>query len=244
MFEVYFGNNKINDGEYLNLPDISEQDLELSWNSISDTYYSIIVKDVLYDNILYMIINIPENSIEEGEIVYDYIPPSENSEYAIQLYSQDDYLEDFDQDYTNLEESFTFNTETYPKYEKYNASVNYQKADYFKSGHSLNDQEQKYCRCVLHVAAKQTGECLKQGKAGRIKGGEKVKGATCSNPYAICAKTTRTSSRSCGKSYDFRKIPDNELKVYASMKGIRLPRPYNRNTMIDKIAQWKKTKYS
>lgn len=244
MLEVYFGNNKINDGEYLNLTDISNLNLTLDWNPIPNTYYSVSIKDVLNNNILYMIVNVPENSIEGGDVIYDYIPPSENSQYVIKLYSQDDYLEDFDQNYTRLEESFTFNTETYPKYGKYNVSTHYQKEskDYFKSNHSLKEQEQKYCRCVLHVAAKQTGECLK--RAGKIKGGEKINGKTCSNPYAICAKTTRTSSRSCGKSYDFNKIPDNELRAYAAMKGINSPRPYKRNTMINKISQWKKTKYS
>jgi len=104
---------------------------------------------------------------------------------------------------------------------------------YFKPGHSLTDKQEKFCRCVLHVAAKQPADCLKSKNYGS-------KG--CYNPYAVCAKSTGTSvgrSGKCGQSYDFNGIPDNELKAYSMMNGITVPSPYSRNNMLANIAAWK-----
>lgn len=108
---------------------------------------------------------------------------------------------------------------------------------YFKRGSSLTKKEESYCACVLHVAAKQPEWCLRD-RAWRQKRG----GATCYNPYAICAKSTRTSvgrSNKCSLSYDWEKLPVNELRAYAVLHNISIPRSSSRQTLVDEIYKWK-----
>ena len=107
----------------------------------------------------------------------------------------------------------------------------YSKSGYFKSNSTLSDREEKFCRCALHVLAKNQGYCNKPGKWGR--------GTDCYNPYAVCAKSTRTSSRHCGDSYDFSGVPDNELRAYAQSHSIAIPTPYDRNGMLANLRSWK-----
>lgn len=111
------------------------------------------------------------------------------------------------------------------------------KPNYFKKGSDLTEREQKWCRCVLHVAAKQTDQCLDDVN----KNARKVYNSkTCYNPYAVCSATVGTSSRKCGVSYEFRNIPDIELIAYAHMKRIKIPEPYCREKLISAIMEWKK----
>lgn len=94
------------------------------------------------------------------------------------------------------------------------------KSSYFKTGSTLSDAEQRYCRCVLHVKAK---------------GG-------AYNPYAVCAKSVGTTSRQCGASYDYKNIPGNELQAYAEDKDIPIPQPYSKEAMVRNINAWKASK--
>ena len=71
----------------------------------------------------------------------------------------------------------------------------------------LNDKKQSWCRCVLHVAKKQTNECLKDRLF--------KKQAKCYNPYAICSKSTKTSTGGKPCAYDFLTVPDvQEVEKY------------------------------
>lgn len=108
------------------------------------------------------------------------------------------------------------------------------KSEYFKDGSGLDERQQKYCRCVLHAAAKQPDWCLEE-KSWR----DKRDGATCYNPYAVCAKSTGASSRSCGANYDYQNLPDDELIAYAQLSKVNIPMPYNRQQMINNIMVWK-----
>jgi hypothetical protein len=113
-----------------------------------------------------------------------------------------------------------------------------QRRSYFTQEARLNlrEDEQRWCRCVLHVASKQTPHCLEDVNRNARKVFE---GQPCHNPYPVCSVTVGTSSRQCGRSYDFKNIPDNELKAYARMKHITIPRPYTRTEMLNAIKRWK-----
>jgi hypothetical protein len=110
--------------------------------------------------------------------------------------------------------------------------------NYFKKDADLRENEKKWCRCVLHVAAKQSDQCLVNvnERAGQV-----FNGLTCFNPYAVCGASVGTSSRKCGINYEFRNIPDQELIAYAKIKKINVPKPYSREEMIQAIYAWKKT---
>jgi hypothetical protein len=71
----------------------------------------------------------------------------------------------------------------------------------------------------------------------------KAGGKECYNPYAVCAKNVGTSSKQCGENYSWEDIPDKELKAYAYLKKISVPRPYNRKAMIDRIVEHKRQEY-
>lgn len=107
---------------------------------------------------------------------------------------------------------------------------------YFKTGTDLREDEKKWCRCVLHVASQQTDQCLENPTANAFK---IFNGRQCYNPYSVCASRIKTTSRRCGDQYDFTKIPDNELRAYAIMKHLTIPKPYDRMEMIKTISDWK-----
>jgi hypothetical protein len=108
---------------------------------------------------------------------------------------------------------------------------------YFRKYAELRNDEKKWCRCVLHVAAKQSDTCLEDvnNNAEKI-----LDGKICYNPYAICSKSIGTSSRQCSINYAFENIPDDELIAYSKIKKIKVPIPYSRGKMIEAIMEWKK----
>ena len=101
---------------------------------------------------------------------------------------------------------------------------------FFKRGSDLTEKEEKYCRCVLKVGEKQPESCNLSEK-GRGK---------CYNPYAVCAKSVGTTSRRCGENYNFEELSDEQIKAYARLSKISIPRPYNRQEMLNRIYKWKR----
>lgn len=88
------------------------------------------------------------------------------------------------------------------------------KRSYFKKGNKLSEPHRKYCRCIYHVADKQSSKCLKQ-RAWETK----VDGKQCYNPYAICSKSTkRKGSVECFKNTNLNALPQNEIKALADLK--------------------------
>lgn len=108
------------------------------------------------------------------------------------------------------------------------------KEGWFFPDADLTDQEKKYCRCTIEVAGKQPAVCNSERAWFQSREGKK-----CYNPYAVCAKSTRTTSRNCGSNFDFSNLPDNELIGYASLNRVDIPRPYNRQQLLSNIELWK-----
>lgn len=114
---------------------------------------------------------------------------------------------------------------------------NNDKAKYFIEGTNLSEREQAYCRCVLHVGEKNPGKCNEEKLWFH-----EIDNKICYSPYSICAKSTRTTSRKCGENYEYQNLSDDELVTYAELSRIVVPKPYNRNQMLNNIYQWKKQK--
>lgn len=106
------------------------------------------------------------------------------------------------------------------------------KDNYFVSTSDLPENKKKWCRCILHVAAKQTDQCLEDVVKNS---GKSFNGNKCYNVYAVCAKNIGTTSRKCSQNYNFNNIPDNELIAYAKIHKISVPKPYDRIKMIESI---------
>ena len=115
--------------------------------------------------------------------------------------------------------------------------------NFFLPGSDLPENKQKFCRCVLKVGDKQRGACNTEQAWFETRSGK-----SCYNPYSVCAKTTKTTSRECGSNYDFDNFSDNHLITYAQLHQkskdgiISIPEPYNRTQMLENIRQWKKLK--
>lgn len=104
-----------------------------------------------------------------------------------------------------------------------------------RPGSKLGVRQQKYCRCVLHVASNQSDQC-NRGK--KWVGGKSSK---CVNPYAVCARSTGGSSRECGSNYSFASLNLKELKAYAQLNRIKTAN--TRATLLKNIKEWKEKKY-
>jgi len=87
--------------------------------------------------------------------------------------------------------------------------------EYYDNTTTLNEQEQKYCRAVLHVASKQDQWCL-EGK--NWFGKNPISGKTCYNPYSLASKTVpRTTRPDCLLDLKLDSIPEEELEAEASL---------------------------
>lgn len=108
------------------------------------------------------------------------------------------------------------------------------KSTWMRPGLSENDN--KYFRCLLHVAAKQSPNCL-SGRQWPTKGS----GGTgkCYNPYAVCHTTVSAGRPSCSTNYNFNNLPDQELQSYASLHNLGVPSPYNRQQSLNAIREYK-----
>lgn len=68
---------------------------------------------------------------------------------------------------------------------------------YFHENTHLTEEQKKYCRCVMHVSAKNV-----------------------TNPYAVCTKSVgRDSKINCYPEYDFSNIPTAESNAYLRQEG-------------------------
>lgn len=87
---------------------------------------------------------------------------------------------------------------------------------YFKKGNKLSEEHRKYCRCIYHVSAQQSKECLKNKRWG-----ENINGKQCYNPYAVCsASVHRKGQVDCFNNTRLSRLPRNEIEHLAALKGL------------------------
>ena len=85
---------------------------------------------------------------------------------------------------------------------------------YFAKGATLTPAERKFCRCALHVLAKNDSRCTTEDRRSRA-GAKK-----CYDPYPVCAKAlgTSTGRRSCQYDFENADIPLEEVLAYRQLK--------------------------
>ncbi|AVK76882.1 hypothetical protein pmac_cds_194 [Pandoravirus macleodensis] len=89
---------------------------------------------------------------------------------------------------------------------------------YFWRGAPIDERQRAYCRCQLHVAARNNPECYENRGAALGQG-------RCYNPYAVCTASVGRQSE-CSAYYAFTPeavrggIPDNEIEAYARLRGL------------------------
>ncbi|AVK75816.1 hypothetical protein pneo_cds_209 [Pandoravirus neocaledonia] len=89
---------------------------------------------------------------------------------------------------------------------------------YFWRGAPIDERQRAYCRCQLHVAARNKPECYENRGAALGQG-------RCYNPYAVCTASVGRQSE-CSAYYAFTPdavrggIPDDEVDAYARLRGL------------------------
>ncbi|BCU03539.1 hypothetical protein [Pandoravirus japonicus] len=104
---------------------------------------------------------------------------------------------------------------------------------YFWRGAPIDDRQRAYCRCLLHVAARNRDDCY--DTPGALGTGR------CYNPYAVCTASVGRQSE-CSDYYAFTPravrggIPDDEVAAYAHMR--RLPVGPTREATVAAIQEY------
>lgn len=89
--------------------------------------------------------------------------------------------------------------------------------DYFKAGSTLTSKEKKMCRCIAHVSAKNPDKCYSGSDPEWKRGRDSP---NCKNPYAICRSRIKGGGKiHCYDEYDFRKMPDDEVRAVKKLHG-------------------------
>lgn len=211
-----------------------------------------------------LLINVPGSDISKGQPIAIYLAPNPlagtgKHRYILEVYRQRSPLPIF-----KLSQRKNFNVRAFAEKERldrvereimvvdsetrkfYRDPVHPQVT--FNSIHHLirdktvlSEPEQKFCACVVEVAAKQPGKCNLE-KAWF----EERDGATCYSPYAVCAKSTGISSRLCNSNYNYAAMTESELAAFANLNMIPVPKPYDRTILLAAIKErfpWISKKY-
>ena len=83
---------------------------------------------------------------------------------------------------------------------------------YFLPTHNLNQNQKKYCRCVLHLIKQNNKQCNKKKQFN------KINDKKCYNPYAVCASNIKKGARgskTCFYNFLSKQIPNEEVVKYA-----------------------------
>jgi hypothetical protein len=240
--------------------DLSEwSQLNIGWDSVPGTLYTLIIYDMDAPSpthptkaplVHLLLINIPGSDISKGQAIASYIAPNPlagtgQHKYMFQVYRQSAPMPIF-----KLPARKNFNIKAFTEKERLHLidwelmvvdtvtrkfyrdppGTHNSIHPLIRSDTALSESEQKFCACVVQVAAKQPGQCNLE-KAWF----EERDGATCYNPYAVCAKSTGASSRLCGSNYDYSAMTQSQLVALAQMNMIRVPTPYDRSLLISAL---------
>lgn len=201
----------------------------------------------------YLVINIPGNNLSQGQQVIPYMLPSPpigsgQHRYIVALYRQIGPISNIT---INERARFDINTfvtknglqlivnevivadpdrnefsrSSYPvEQQPTNITVN-PNHPLIIADTTLSDQEQKFCSCVVKAAGDQPGSCnLEQAWF------EERDGRVCANPFAVCAKSTGTSSRACPANYNYSQLTGPQLIALANL--LKVPVTQDRSAMV------------
>ena len=95
-------------------------------------------------------------------------------------------------------------------------SASHPESDYFIPETDLSVSNQKYCRCIAHVAGKQEPWCLGEKAWFAERNGKK-----CYNPYPVCRSRVKgvTGRPACYANYNLSALPEAERRAIQLMEG-------------------------
>lgn len=102
---------------------------------------------------------------------------------------------------------------------------------YIMASSTLSEREQAFCDCLVEVAAKQPDECNLERAAYDTR-----QGHICVDPYRICAKSIKTTTRRCMQNYEFKALDDKQLRSLANLHQLNAPEGITRAEVERQIA--------
>jgi hypothetical protein len=247
--QVKLGDLNIYNNQILNI-ESARQNINVIINSYNNELSTLIIYDLSAPSsnnpvnsplIHFLEINIPGSKIDQGNVLAPYMPPNPplNSgahTYIIDLFKQNDRI---NPDNIAKRESFPL-TQFVQFYGLVLINrIMFQVNPMVKAAPIYDDppeQDDKYCDCIVKVAAKQPPSCNSDRAWFQERDGHK-----CYNPYAVCHKTVQGVGRpSCKQHYNYESMSDDQLIGFASLERINIPQPYDRNTLIQAINSYKK----
>lgn len=240
--EIYQAKRALEYDEYLPLEDL--YDLNIRWDSDGKKYYTLIIYDTTKKYLHYLEVDITKGKMGSGKVLVEYQPPNppredEDHEYVFSIYMQGTRTDipskkfqrsNFDVIRYIRENQLSLYTNTiiYANSEEYYYPELKPGTDFMKNNTYLAPEEEKYCSCIARLSEKQSPKCLESIRSGK-KYSDK-----CYNPYAVCAKSTKSTSRKCHTGYLYNNMSDKQLKSLALLKGkITSSQGYNREKIIN-----------
>ncbi len=198
---MYFGGKLTKPGAHLHIDQVKDDFNITNLNLPAGGYYTISVFDrsTTPPFVHLLKYNVPANEFSGGVIAQAYIPPNpptgEHVYDVVVLQQPGEFSDDIDlQNFLN-----TRPTPVASNYFYVVSPTKWSTESHGKGEHAPSEQEAKFCRCVLHVAAK----------------------GSAYSPYAVCAKSVGTTYRWCTENvYDFESMADSDLRAYADLHGI------------------------
>jgi len=255
--ELYINNYPIKINRPLPISEIEQ--VQFMWNSSQQelttlAFYDIDAPYPEYSNsspyMHLLIINIPDNRIEQGQVVYSYMPPqppvdSKEHRYIFTLFNQHmripnlyqtqrskfplrDFIDNYDLSPIGSK-TLIVNPQTLQFYIS-GTEVTNPRRPLLRTKSLLKERQQKYCDCVAKVSAKNPDWCNKE-QAWE----ERRNGHTCYSPYKVCAKTVGTTTRECSYNYDYDMMSDQQLISFANLHKINVDQTDNRDTLLQTI---------
>lgn len=258
--ELYINNTPLSANKWFPVSEMEK--LQFMWNSSSGLttliFYDL---DAPYPErpdsspyIHLLVTNIPDNVIEQGDIIYSYMPPNPPSDsrdhrYVFTVFNQSRVipnlyqtqrskfsLRDFIDTYklkTIGSKTIVINPQTLQFYLS-NDEITNSRRPLLRTKSGLSEKQEKYCDCVAKVTAKNPDWCNVEQAWGETRNGR-----TCYSPYKVCAKTVGTTTRECSYNYNYDAMSDTQLLSFADLHKINIGQPYNRHILIQTI----KSKY-
>jgi len=89
---------------------------------------------------------------------------------------------------------------------------------------NISIDEQKWCQCYIKKATTNPSWCNREKAWFQRRGKGSLTETTCYNPYSVCARSVGTTSQYCDENFNFEAFTDDELRAYAELHNLPIPR--------------------
>lgn len=268
MINVNYINYNVNDGDILQLDQVQTVP-QVSWDFLPGHLYTLILYDMdapeqVPDNInapfvLWLVVNIPNNQINNGDTLLDYIIPIVNKTdhyLVLAIYHQMDEIADHKQfrsnfalqpfvKYNNLQklgsiEFYVTNIKNGNYIQNYSSTGTngytgvialnpYQQVDVTRRNYFDNSKDK------LTTNQQEYCQCIAGVQSSADWScQEQIWGkANCANPKNECRDLLNGNDQpTCNQHVDFLAMPDEDLIAYAQLEDVEIPYPYDRTRLI------------